>query len=78
MSLELRGSSSPPTLRRGTPLSACPLAEWAVGWGGRPSPGREGMSMLGYAAGSCRLPLDRLSEAGRSRLAAELKAAGLL
>lgn len=34
MSPELWGSSSPPTLRRGTPLSACPLAEWAVGWGG--------------------------------------------
>lgn len=43
-----------------------------------PIPVKEAMNMLGYAAGSCRLPLDRLSEAGRSRLAAELKAAGLL
>lgn len=43
-----------------------------------PIPVKEAMNMMGYAAGSCRLPLDSLSENCCQRLASEMKAAGLI
>ena len=43
-----------------------------------PIPVKEAMAMLGYDAGSCRMPLAPLSEANRERLKAALQKAGFL
>lgn len=43
-----------------------------------PIPIKEAMNLLGYEVGQCRLPLYAMSDAGRSKLADALKAAGLL
>ena len=43
-----------------------------------PIPVKEAMNMMGFAAGSCRLPLDSLSESNYLKLAAQMKAAGLM
>lgn len=43
-----------------------------------PIPVKEAMSLLGYDAGPCRMPLAPLSEANRERLKAALRGAGFL
>lgn len=43
-----------------------------------PIPVKEAMNLLGWNAGECRLPLAELGSENKARLAAELKAAGLL